>query len=244
MLIQRSTDFTPFKAILEASYPDQSMYPVITDLIQQLWDRGDPDGYAQQMTTHPLPDTPSHAVLMQIAYGDFQVSQYAGAAEARTIGASACRAGARARAAPATATCCYGIPAIGRYPFAGSAIELWDSGPGRVQPPPGREHSADRRTRGQHRPARGSARARRWRRRRSRTSSSRTERSSTCAAARRATPRCSRPERGTAQARTALSPTGSARAAASARRPRYFGAIRSAPSSLIVSPLSIWFSTI
>ena len=37
MLIQRSTDFTPLKEILETSYPDTSMYPVITDLLQQLW---------------------------------------------------------------------------------------------------------------------------------------------------------------------------------------------------------------
>jgi hypothetical protein len=30
----------------------------------------------------------------------------------------------------------YGIPAISHYPFAGSAVEIWDSGPGHVQPPP------------------------------------------------------------------------------------------------------------
>ena len=41
------------------------------------------------MTTHPLPGTPSHQVLMQIAYGDHQVSMYAAAVEARTVGASA-----------------------------------------------------------------------------------------------------------------------------------------------------------
>ena len=41
------------------------------------------------MTSHPLPDTPSHQVLMQIAYGDHQVSMYAAAVQARTIGASA-----------------------------------------------------------------------------------------------------------------------------------------------------------
>jgi hypothetical protein len=135
LLIQRSVDFTPFKKLLEASYPDQSMYPVTTDLMQQLWDRGDPEGYAPQMTTHPLPDTPSHAVLMDIAYGDYQVSMYSGAAEARTIGASAYRPAldlARSR----DRHLFYGIPAIKSFPFAGSAIEIWDSGPGRVQPPP------------------------------------------------------------------------------------------------------------
>ena len=111
------------------------MTPVILDLIQQLWDRGDPDGYAQHMTTHPYADTPSHTVLMEIAYGDHQVSQYAAAVEARTIGAAAHQPAldpSRAR----DKNLLYGIPAIGHYPFTGSAIVLWDGGPGQVQPPP------------------------------------------------------------------------------------------------------------
>ncbi len=72
---------------------------------------------------------------MQIAYGDFQVSMYAGAAEARTIGADAYEPAldpSRAR----DKNLFYGIPPIAKFPFAGSAIEIWDSGPGRVQPPP------------------------------------------------------------------------------------------------------------
>jgi hypothetical protein len=74
-------------------------------------------------------------VLLQNAYGDFQVSMYAGAAEARTIGASAYEPAldpARAR----DNRLLYRVPAIGHYPFRGSAIEIWDSGQGRVQPPP------------------------------------------------------------------------------------------------------------
>jgi hypothetical protein len=135
LLIQRSVDFTPFKAILEQNYTDQSLYPVLTDLMQQLWDRGDPEGYAPQMTSHPLPDTPSHNVLMQIAYGDFQVSMYAGAAEARTIGASVYEPALdpmRSR----DRNLFYRVPPIRHYPFAGSAIEIWDSGPGHTQAPP------------------------------------------------------------------------------------------------------------
>jgi hypothetical protein len=89
LLLARSTDFTTFSTLLGFTYPDASMYPVILDLLDQLWDRGDPDGYAPYMTSHPLPDTPQHQVLMQVAYGDFQVSMYAGAAEARTVGVSA-----------------------------------------------------------------------------------------------------------------------------------------------------------
>lgn len=137
LLVQRSTDFAPFGSILDANYTDQSLHPLILDLMQQLWDRGEPDGYAQQMTAHPLPDTPSHQVLMQVAYGDHQVSMYAAAVEARTVGASAYQ--------PALSLTTnrvrdrnlfYGIPAIKRFPFTGSAIEIWDSGPGHTQPPP------------------------------------------------------------------------------------------------------------
>jgi len=135
LLLARSTDFSTFSEFLHFTYPDPSMYPVTLDLIDQLWDRADPDGYAPYMTTHPLPDTPSHQVLMQIAYGDFQVSMYAGAAEARTVGASAYEPALdpdRSR----DRNLFYGIPSIRHYPFTGSAIEIWDSGPGRVQPPP------------------------------------------------------------------------------------------------------------
>ncbi|HEY1521667.1 MAG TPA: hypothetical protein VGF70_01525 [Solirubrobacteraceae bacterium] len=135
MLIQRSSDFTPFKQVLDNVYTDPSLYPLITDLMQQLWDRGDPDGYAAYMTSHPLPGTPAHTVLMQLAYGDFQVSMYAGAAEARTIAASAVEPAVdsvRSR----DKNLFYGLPAVQHYPFDGSAVEIWDSGAGRVQPPP------------------------------------------------------------------------------------------------------------
>jgi hypothetical protein len=137
VLVQRSTDFAPFGSILTASYRDNSMYTLTLDLIQQLWNRGDPDGYAQYMTSHPLPDTPAHTVLMQISYGDHQVSMYAAAVEARTIGASAHEPALdlntnRAR----DRNLFYGVPAIGHYPFKGSAIVIWDGGPGQVQPPP------------------------------------------------------------------------------------------------------------
>jgi hypothetical protein len=135
LLVDRSVDFAPFGSIEFSSYPDPSMDRVLLDLMDQLWDRGDPDGYAAHMTSHPLPDTPKHVVLMQIAYGDFQVSMYAGAAEARTIGASVVTPALDADRAR-DKNLFWDIPAIAHYPFSGSAIEIWDSGPGRVQPPP------------------------------------------------------------------------------------------------------------
>jgi hypothetical protein len=137
VLLERSTDFADYEPFVFTSYADPSLHPVVLDLMQQLWDRGEADGYAQQMTTHPLPDTPSHTVLMQIAYGDHQVSMYAAAIEARTIGAAVHEPALdlstdRAR----DRNLFYGVPAITHYPFHGSAIEIWDSGPGRVAPPP------------------------------------------------------------------------------------------------------------
>ncbi len=137
LLLERSTDFAAYKPFLFKAYTDQSLHPWILDLMLQIWDRGEPDGYAAQMTSHPLPDTPSHQVLMQIAYGDHQVSMYAAAVEARTIGASAYQPALdlntnRRR----DRNLFYGIPTIRSFPFNGSAIEVWDSGPGFVSPPP------------------------------------------------------------------------------------------------------------
>jgi hypothetical protein len=137
VLVQRSTDFAPFGTLLYAAYPDQSLHPLLLDLMQQLWDRGEPDGYAEQMTAHPLPDTPSHQVLMQIAYGDHQVSMYAAAIEARTVGAWAYQPALDLSTNRAQdRNLFYGVPTIKAFPFNGSAVEIWDSGPGHTSPPP------------------------------------------------------------------------------------------------------------
>jgi hypothetical protein len=135
LLLLRSKDFDTYQAILGPAYPDPSGRPLLLDLIGQLWDRGEADGYANHMTTDPLPDTPAHTVLMQVAFGDHQVSTYAADVEARTIGARLYRP-ALARGRAPDRVVAYGLRAIPRFPFAGSALVYWDSGPGRVDPPP------------------------------------------------------------------------------------------------------------
>jgi hypothetical protein len=60
---------------------------------------------------------------------------YSGAAEARTIGASAVEPALDATRSR-DKNLFYGLPAIQHYPFNGSAVEIWDSGPGRTQEPP------------------------------------------------------------------------------------------------------------
>jgi hypothetical protein len=137
ILLQRSSDFTPeFSSVLFGSYQDSSLHPMVLNLMQQLWDRAEANGYAAKMTSSALPDTPKHKVLMHVAYGDFQVSQYAAAVEARTIGARSYRPALDLPARRQDANLFYKVPGIESFPFNGSGIVIWDSGPGFNDPPP------------------------------------------------------------------------------------------------------------
>jgi hypothetical protein len=135
VLLPRSRDWDTYSLVMYPAYPKQLERPLALDLIQILWDRGEGDGYAQHMTTSPLPNTPTHTVLLHVAFGDQQVTQYQADVEARTIGASIhvpiLAAGRSPQAEPS-----FGIPPIGAYPFLGSAIVYWDTGPARVAAPP------------------------------------------------------------------------------------------------------------
>jgi hypothetical protein len=164
-LLQRSTDFgtgqppnpdptdpgsllPEYAYFLYQAYPNQLERQLILSLMQQLWDRGEANGYARHMTTDPLPNTPAHTVLMHMGLGDHQVSQYAAEVEARTIGA-------RVRtpwADPGRDTDVdpiFGLPTINNFPYFGSAAVLWDIGPLRTEggqqrgtPPPPRTNTA------------------------------------------------------------------------------------------------------
>jgi len=141
LLLQRSTDFTAYAQILYGNigaggYPDTSIHPLLLDLMQQLWDRGEADGYAARMTSDPLPKTPAHTVLMQTAYGDHQVTQYSAAVEARTIGARSHQPALDIPPRGQDRNLFYKIPAIPKYPFGGSAWVIWDSGAGHTLDPP------------------------------------------------------------------------------------------------------------
>jgi hypothetical protein len=90
-LLRRSSDSGQYLDTpnlgLWAHYPNLQQRPLILSLMQLLWDRGEANGYAEHMASNPLPGTPAHHVLLQMAYGDHQVSNLAGEVEARTIGA-------------------------------------------------------------------------------------------------------------------------------------------------------------
>jgi hypothetical protein len=132
-LLRRSSDsgqYLEFPAIgLYANYPNQLERPLILSLMQLLWDRGEANGYAHHMTSDPLPNTPAHHVLLQLAYGDHQVSNLAGETEARTIGARvetpALDPGRHWDVNPFL-----GIPPISQYPYGGpAAMVYYDGGP-------------------------------------------------------------------------------------------------------------------
>jgi hypothetical protein len=87
------------------------------------------------MTGDPLANTPKHTVLMHVAFGDHQVSQFQADVEARTIGARI-HAPALAPGRSPQADPFAGLESIPSFPWGGSAIVYWDSGPGRVAAPP------------------------------------------------------------------------------------------------------------
>jgi hypothetical protein len=133
LLLSRSIDFDEFAAVLFPSYPDELARPLIMSMIQMLWDRGDPNGYAHRMTTDPLPDTPPHQVLLNVAFGDHQVSNFATDVEARTIGASAHVPVLDPGRWP-DVDVLWNVPPIAHYPYTGSAVFYWDIGPVRQDP--------------------------------------------------------------------------------------------------------------
>jgi hypothetical protein len=133
VLLPRSVDFDEFAAVLYPSYPNETARPLVLDLMQMLWDRGEPDGYADRMTSDPLPDTPAHQVLMDVAFGDHQVSDYQADVEARTVGAAAHQPVLFDGRWPNTDVL-WNVPSIHRYPYTGSAIYYWDIGPVREDP--------------------------------------------------------------------------------------------------------------
>ena len=177
-----------YSNIFDLFYPDQSERQLTLDLIQMLWDRADPNGYAGHMSSSAdggmMPDCtglgvvkasdqtagncdvgtpspgPDHHVLIQIGWGDHQVANFTAFDEARTIGARAvggpadsnelgggealvadrlCNTDAAGQYTlndPVDGHYCYAatsplwnIDPIHDYPYNGSAIVIFDSGP-------------------------------------------------------------------------------------------------------------------
>jgi hypothetical protein len=134
MLLTRSSDFTDYAQVFYRTYADPLDRELLYSFIQNVWDHGEADGYAAHMTTNPLPNTPSHAVLMTVAFGDHQVTNWASEVEARTIGALIREPALDPGRYPGPNPY-WGISPISAYPYTGpAAMVVGDLGPLRPCP--------------------------------------------------------------------------------------------------------------
>ncbi len=128
VLLTRSTQFRPFAEVIYPTYPDRIDQAVVNSLVQVLWDRGEANGYAWHMTRDPLPNTPTHRVLLHEAFGDHQVANIQTETEARVIGARL-RTPALDPGRSIDRRPFYGIKRVRRYPWRGNGLVVFDIGP-------------------------------------------------------------------------------------------------------------------
>jgi hypothetical protein len=86
-LLRRSIDFNPFLQGFRASYPDALDETLTLALLQQLWDRAEPQGYMNHLVGGDLSDPPvPHKVLIHMATHDSEVSNLATQIMVRSLG--------------------------------------------------------------------------------------------------------------------------------------------------------------
>ncbi len=92
LLLNRSVDWTQYETVLKLGYGDDPIaIQQILSLLQMMWDRVEPTGFAPYLENDPLPGTPAHAVILHAARGDHQVTTFGAHLLARAIGAKQLR---------------------------------------------------------------------------------------------------------------------------------------------------------
>jgi len=132
LLLARSVDFRLYFQVMRSAYPDPIDQQLIYGILQMLWDRAEANGYARHMTNDPYPGTPKHQVVLDVGFGDHQVSTISAEFEARTIGAKL-RSPALADGRHPDAKPYFGLDRIETFPTSDSVLVYWDSG---TLPPP------------------------------------------------------------------------------------------------------------
>ena len=128
-LLTRSKDFALYSIPLYTTYPSEFERSMLLSVIQILWDRSDPSGYVNGLIPgHELPHTPAHEVMYQASFGDHQVANVTADTAARTIGAAIDPNPLESDRSPDVVPA-WGVPRIRTYPYDGSAIVYFDSGP-------------------------------------------------------------------------------------------------------------------
>ena len=137
-LLNRSVDFDKYFAILRGAYPDPLDQQIAFGLIQMLWDRGETSGYVQHLTDRAYDRTPTHKVLMSIAFGDHQVANITALNIARTLkipmfspqlpkGVQSYLPTSGEQAQPGNQPF-YGLGTIKKFPAEGSGLFVWYNG--------------------------------------------------------------------------------------------------------------------
>jgi hypothetical protein len=135
MLLRRSIDFATYSLFFTGSntgdtgggYPSVKDQTFLLSMAQMLWDRAEASGYAYHIE-RPLPNTPAHAVLMQVAFGDHQVSMWTAEAMARTIGARL-RVPATEPGRHPDSNPYFALEPVPAGDYTGSVLTVWDDGP-------------------------------------------------------------------------------------------------------------------
>ena len=86
LLLDRSADWTQYQVILSGAYPDPLDQQLLLSLMQMRWDKTEPAGIANGVLAGTATGVPAKQLLMQIAFDDEQVSDFAAYWEARTMG--------------------------------------------------------------------------------------------------------------------------------------------------------------
>ena len=159
ILLRRSSDFqiqegeepgvgaTGINFVLQNNFPNDFDQAFIYSLSTMIWERSENAGFATHFSKKPLPNTPPHEVLLQVGYGDHQVSIWTNDIIARAAGipviANTVDYSARYAATDPLSGGKYGMPKpffgiepIPSYPYVGSALSFWESGLSVVDNPP------------------------------------------------------------------------------------------------------------
>lgn len=130
LLLQRNDGFpTRFAPFMYPAYPSALDQQVVFSLQQMLWDRSENNGYLSHYAGRHFPDaTPQDKkLLLHVALGDHQVTQWSAEIMARSIGARM-HEPTKSRGESPDANPYYAIDTIASYPYQGHAMMVWDSG--------------------------------------------------------------------------------------------------------------------
>jgi hypothetical protein len=116
ILLQRSIDFSSYETIFDQHFLDEIDRQMLFPLLQQLWDRAEPQGYLSHLVADPLPGTPAKTILMQMGVNDSQVPNIGTEVEVRSLGLPS--------VAP-SALPLFGVSEM-QAPFDGSAFVAYD----------------------------------------------------------------------------------------------------------------------